>query len=71
MTNMSYCRFRNTRRDLKDCLDNLWDDNLSKEEHNARRSIVCMCKAVADTCYDEDGEADADEIFNDYEEETE
>ncbi len=37
MSNMSYCRFQNTLRDLKDCLDALCDidgnlSELSKEE---------------------------------------
>ena len=36
MPNMSYCRFRNTRRDLNDCLEALRDnEELSEEEAKA------------------------------------
>lgn len=36
MANMSYCRFRNTRNDLRDCLEALSDEKeLSKEEYKA------------------------------------
>lgn len=36
MANMSYCRFRNTKIDLRDCLEALRDEEeLSKEEYNA------------------------------------
>ena len=38
MSNMSYCRFRNTRNDLSDCLEALRDnDELSEEEAKAAR----------------------------------
>lgn len=40
MSNMSYCRFRNTLSDLRDCANNFDEDDLSKEEHNARRLII-------------------------------
>lgn len=40
MSNMSYCRFRNTLSDLRDCANNFYDDELSPEEHNARRSLI-------------------------------
>lgn len=32
MANMSYCRFRNTRDDLNDCLDALREDKLMSED---------------------------------------
>ena len=36
MGNMSYCRFRNTRNDLQDCLEALMDnEELEKEEYSA------------------------------------
>lgn len=36
MANMSYCRFRNTKMDLADCLEALeYREELSKEEHTA------------------------------------
>ena len=38
MANMSYCRFRNTRDDLRDCLDVFREDKLlSTEEARAGR----------------------------------
>lgn len=38
MANMSYCRFQNTLSDFRD-LD-FFDDELSVEEHNARRLLI-------------------------------
>lgn len=45
MSNMSYCRFRNTLLDLTDCYENFHEDEgeLSKEERSARRKIVELC----------------------------
>lgn len=38
MPNMSYCRFRNTRDDLNDCLDALREEKfMSADEANAGR----------------------------------
>ena len=53
MGNMSYCRFQNTLKDLKECF-NYIDDNLSKGEHEARLSLYDACKAIADNCERED-----------------
>lgn len=40
MANMSYCRFRNTRADLEDCLDSLRSlDDLSEEEARAGKNM--------------------------------
>jgi len=47
MANMSYCRFRNTRTDLRDCLDALTDDgidSLSPEELHAAKQMYILCK---------------------------
>lgn len=49
MANMSYCRFRNTRIDLEDCLDALREEKrLSYEEARAGRNlfddILSFCK---------------------------
>lgn len=36
MANMSYCRFRNTKMDLDDCLESLYnEEELSEEEYDA------------------------------------
>ena len=48
MSNMSYCRFRNTLGDLKDCYDNMEDAPESAEEKQARLRLVKLCKQIAD-----------------------
>lgn len=53
MSNMSYCRFRNTLNDLQDCSGHI-DDTLSKEEHEARLSLYDTCEEIADNCERED-----------------
>jgi len=73
MGNMSYCRFRNTVLDLRDCLDNL-KSNLSvehdREEFDARAELIEVCRELVevaeetdfDTVYCEDcGEEITDE----------
>ena len=52
MSNMSYCRFQNTLRDLKDCLVVLCDiggslSELSKEEARAADSLILVCEEIA------------------------
>lgn len=51
MSNMSYCRFRNTLQDLRDCYSNINDD-LTGEEFEARNDLINLCKELAE--YDED-----------------
>ena len=48
---MSYCRFRNTLMDLRDCYDNLNDD-LDGDEFRARAALIELCKDIAE--YDTD-----------------
>jgi len=50
MANMSYCRFQNTMRDLRDCADNLHED-LNEEEQRARKRLIKICREIV-------GEAD-------------
>ena len=40
---MSYCRFRNTYKDLRDCYDHINDDDLSKEEAEAKDELIHLC----------------------------
>jgi len=48
MSNMSYCRFINTRADLQDCYE-AWENTLSPEEERAKKRILILCqKIVAD-----------------------
>jgi hypothetical protein len=46
MGNMSYCRFQNTLNDLRDCYDNLFDDDLSEEEERARKRLIKLCQDI-------------------------
>ena len=43
---MSYCRFTNTKSDLIDCRENLWDE-VSSEEARARKVLIEICKDIA------------------------
>lgn len=47
MANMSYCRFRNTKSDLFDCMNHIADD-VSKEEHSARIKLIELCRDIVD-----------------------
>ena len=47
MANMSYCRFENTLRDLRDCYNNMGSDDLSKSEFYARRHMIELCRSIA------------------------
>ena len=47
MSNMSYCRFENTYRDLMDCYENMADKDLSNEEERARKRLLELCKDIA------------------------
>ena len=47
MANMSYCRFENTLRDLKDCYNNMGSDDLSLSEFYARRHMIKLCMSIA------------------------
>lgn len=54
MANMSYCRFQNTRADLKDCRDNIGDDwDLSYDEYRARRALIKLCVEIAEEWFHE------------------
>lgn len=54
MSNMSYCRFQNTEKDLADCADTLADfgqgdaEPLSREELDAAKRLVQRCLSILD-----------------------
>jgi len=58
MSNMSYCRFRNTLADLRDCeealRDGAWEDGdrpggiSNEDEAQARDRLVKLCRQIAD-----------------------
>lgn len=54
MSNMSYCRFRNTFADLYDCYEHLQDNDLSKDEENARSKLIELCKEIVDDYCDDE-----------------
>lgn len=49
MANMSYCRFRNTRDDLRDCLENLNDPDMSPEEIEAKADLLELCQSILES----------------------
>ena len=40
MANMSYCRFRNTLIDLRDCINALYDRNIESNEEKEKAKIM-------------------------------
>jgi len=51
MPNMTYCRFRNTLTDLRDCEQALSDgglDALDEEERRAAEKLIKLCARIAD-----------------------
>lgn len=61
MANMSYCRWRNTLEDLRDCLENVYESVGSEEEARAKRKILAICQEMAGI--DADSVCDVDEDF--------
>lgn len=56
---MSYCRFRNTLSDLRDCYYNM-DGKLEDEEKEARANLIKLCQNITNE-YGEPNEDDEDE----------
>jgi hypothetical protein len=57
MANMSYCRFENTLRDLRDCERALEDgEELSESERRARDELISLCASIANDYTDENGD---------------
>jgi hypothetical protein len=53
MPNMSYCRFRNTLGDLRDCYEHLHDPLIagcSDGEHAARTQLLELCGKILEEC---------------------
>ena len=47
MGNMSHCRFDNTSRDMQDCYNNMFDNDLSDSEIVARKQFITLCVNIA------------------------
>ncbi len=54
MNNTGQCRFQNTLKDLMDCHDWLYDDDLSEEEERARKMLIKICCDIADEVEEDD-----------------
>ncbi len=48
MSNMSYCKFQNTLRDLQDCYDTIDQEVDDRNEERARKQLVKLCYDIAD-----------------------
>lgn len=69
MSNMSYCRFENTTKDIADCIDALnendWDiekmikDASSKYEAVSMKRFIRLCKQVVEGFEDQDIDEEA------------
>ena len=44
---MSYCRFENTYHDLRDCYENMDDDDLSEDEKVYKKMLIELCQSIA------------------------
>lgn len=55
MSNMSYCRFRNTAPDLEDCKENLFDRLHDRDEDAARTRLVRYAIEIVRLCAEEHG----------------
>lgn len=61
MSNMSYCRFRNTVGDLSDCADNIYDV-LSEDEARARKQLIKLCFQIIQDFITDDLELDENAV---------
>lgn len=54
MSNMGYCRFRNTLQDLQDCANHIDEvEALSEEEARARRYLIGLCRDIVEEVGDD------------------
>lgn len=57
MGNMSYCRFENTLRDLRDCYKDMSENDfyeLSETEQEARNKLVALCQNISEQFEEEE-----------------
>lgn len=55
MANMSYCRFRNTLQDLRDCAENIEKPLTDRDENEARKKLVQVCRDIVEAADNEEG----------------
>ena len=62
---MSYCRFENTLRDLRDCYNNMDSNDLSESEFNARKQMIELCWDIyQEYCNNIDDEFEGEDEFD-------
>ena len=49
MSNMGYCKFRNTLNDLRDCNEDFDNHDLSDSEKKARLELYDLCKDIVNS----------------------
>lgn len=54
MTNMSYCQFQNTYRDLQQCYDAM-DEEESESEAKYKKWLIELCEKIAEEYGEENG----------------
>jgi hypothetical protein len=65
MANMSYCRFENTYGDLRDCYNNIHDDDLSETEERYKARLIELCKRIVEEAGEPADDDDDDFYFDD------
>jgi hypothetical protein len=65
MPNMSYCRFRNTLNDLRDC-ENNFSNISSTEELRAAKEMLKLCQDIVDSVSIDELELSEEEVEDDY-----
>ncbi len=50
MSNMSYCRYENTLRDLIDCYDHWNEEPEAEDERKAKTRMLKLIKEMAEDC---------------------
>jgi hypothetical protein len=63
MGNMSYCKWQNTFIDLRDCYYTLNDPLESKDEIEARKEVINLCKNILEEL-EEDNEDISDDEYS-------
>jgi hypothetical protein len=61
MSNMSYCRFRNTFSDLLDCFENM-EEGCSEDEARARIRLIKLCQRIVENYIDEETEEPVNDL---------
>jgi len=59
MANMSYCRFHNTLKDLRDCLEHMderLDPESDSEEYHARKRLIQLCCEITENFWKSEDE---------------